>query len=311
MPSTPPAGPGLTQLTTEAARPGLEDLDLQPTPIVVSELLQPLSRLPAMFAAAEPTISLLVDRIVDRMRRGGRLIIAGAGTSGQLARNEAMECVPTFGLEPGRVIALVAGGFDVAGTAFDSAEDDEHAARRDIDELGVGEPDVLLGISASGRTPYVLEALAQAARLGADTLGLTNNEATELAALCTHTLVLETGPEVPAGSTRMAAGTAQKVALNTLTTGAMIKLGRTFGSWMIDVATTNEKLRHRAVRIIAESTGHDLETAARADRDTGHDVAAAIFMLRTGVDGPTAVSHLAACNGRLREALTRWPATPS
>ncbi len=307
MSPTPPAGHGLTQLTTEAARPGLEELDLQPTATVVSELLQPLSRLPAMFAAAEPMITILVDRIVDRLRRGGRLIITGAGTSGQLARNEAMECVPTFGLAPGRVIALVAGGFDVAGAAFDSAEDDEQAARRDIDELGVDEPDVLLGISASGRTPYVLEALAQAARRGADTLGLTNNEATALAALCTHTLVLETGPEVPAGSTRMAAGTAQKVALNTLTTGAMIKLGRTFGSWMIDVATTNEKLRHRAVRIVAEATGHDLATAARADEDTGHDVAAAIYLLRTGVDGPTAVARLAACDGRLREALTRWP----
>ena len=306
MSSTPPTERGLTQLTTEAARPGLEQLDLEPTATVVAELLQPLSRLPAMFAAAEPTIALLVDRIVDRLRRGGRLIIAGAGTSGQLARNEAMECVPTFGLRPGRVVALVAGGFDVAGTAFDSAEDDEQAARRDVDDLGVGEPDVLLGISASGRTPYVLAALARAAGRGADTLGLTNNAGTALADRCTHTLVLETGAEVPAGSTRMAAGTAQKVALNTLTTGAMIKLGRTFGSWMIDVATTNEKLRHRAIRIIAEATGHDLATAARADRDTDHDVAAAIFMLRTGVDGGTAVSRLAACNGRLRDALTRW-----
>ncbi len=309
MATTPSAGHGLTQLTTEAARPGLEQLDLAPTSTVVSELLQPLSRLPAIFAAAEPTMGVLIDRIVDRLRQGGRLIITGAGTSGQLARNEAMECVPTFGLEPGRVVALVAGGFDVAGAAFDSAEDDGEAARADIDDLGVGEPDVLLGISASGRTPYVLEALARAADRGADTLGLTNNRGTALETLCTHALVLETGPEVPAGSTRMAAGTAQKIALNTLTTGAMIKLGRTFGSWMIDVATTNEKLRHRAVRIIAEATGQDLATAARADRDTGHDVAAAIFMLRTGVDGATAVSRLAACAGRLREALTRWPAT--
>lgn len=309
MQSPSPARPNLTRLATEQLRPGLDRLDLEPTPVVVTELLQPLLALPAMLAAAEPMITLLVDRIVIRMRRGGRLIIAGAGTSGQLARNEALECGPTFGLEPGRVVALVAGGFDISGPAFDSAEDDQDAARADVDRLGVGEDDVLLGVSASGRTPYVLEAVTESAHRGADTFGITNNEGSPLQALCAHTLVLETGPEVPAGSTRMSAGTGQKIILNTLTTATMIRLGRTFGPWMIDVATTNEKLRSRAIKIIAEATGSDLATAEQAHRDTGHDTAAAIFMLRTGVDRTTAIAQMTANNGRLRDALTHWAAS--
>jgi N-acetylmuramic acid 6-phosphate etherase len=291
---------------TEQFRPGLEDLDVAPSSTVVGEVLRPLASLPALISSVEPLIVGFVETIVAGMAVGGRLVLVGAGTSGQLARSEALECVPTFGLTPGRVIALVAGGFDVSGARFDAAEDDLVAAAQDVAELALDGTDVVLGVSASGGAPYVLEVLRRAKDAGATTLALTSNHGAAIGDVADGTIVIATGPEVPAGSTRMYAGTAQKVVLNTLTTAAMIRLGRTFGSWMVEAPATNIKLEKRAAITVSAITGRDEAAATHALDLTGYSVPAAVFLLKTGVGPAEAMDYVSARGGSLRRSLDDW-----
>jgi N-acetylmuramic acid 6-phosphate etherase len=255
---------GLDQLGTEGVRTGLEDLNERPPAAIVDVLLTAEARVPAVLAAARDGLAEAVTAAERALRAGGRLIYVGAGTPGRLAALDAAECVPTFGVPPHLVLAVLAGGEEAAAMAVEGAEDDAAAGAAELAALAVDADDLVVGISASGRTPYVLAALDTANAVGATTVAIVNNPGSPAAARADVAVELLTGPEVIAGSTRLTAGTAQKIALNVLSTAAMVRWGRTHGPWMIDVLATNEKLRRRAQRMLSEITGASDDSAAAA-----------------------------------------------
>lgn len=270
----------LERLETEGIRPDLADLDRWSTEGVVAQIAADDATVAPAVAAAGPRIAAAVDAITERMRAGGRLIYVGAGTPGRLAVVDASECVPTFGIDPGTVLAVVAGGSDAVTTAVEGAEDDVIAGAVDLRAVGVSAVDAVVGITASGRTPYVLAAMTAASEAGAVTIGVSNNPRTQLSERVDIAIEVVTGPEVIAGSTRMKAGTAQKLVLNTLSTATMIRLGKTHGNLMVDVRATNVKLRARALRIVVAATGVDDNRAAAAlDRAGGHAKSAITALL--------------------------------
>ncbi|MQA62665.1 MAG: N-acetylmuramic acid 6-phosphate etherase [Actinophytocola sp.] len=270
----------LERLETEGIRPDLADLDRWSTAGVVAQIAADDATVAPAVADEAPRIAAAVDAITERMRAGGRLIYVGAGTPGRLAVVDASECVPTFGIDPGMVLAVVAGGSDAVTTAVEGAEDDVVAAAADLRAVGVSAGDAVVGITASGRTPYVLAAMAAASEAGAVTIGVSNNRRTQLSERVDIAIEVVTGPEVIAGSTRMKAGTAQKLVLNTLSTATMIRLGKTHGNLMVDVRATNVKLRARALRIVVAATGVDDNTATAAlDRAGGHAKSAITALL--------------------------------
>jgi N-acetylmuramic acid 6-phosphate etherase len=270
---------GLDRLGTEGVRPGLEDLNERPPAAIVDVLLAAEAAVPAVLAAARDALAEAVAATERALRAGGRLIYVGAGTPGRLAALDAAECVPTFGVPADLVRAVLAGGEEAAAMAVEGAEDDAEAGAADLTALAVGAADVVVGITASGRTPYVLAALDAAKAAGATTVAVVNNPASPAAAMADVAVELLTGPEVISGSTRLTAGTAQKVALNVLSTAAMVRWGRTHGPWMIDVLATNEKLRRRAQRILIEITGASEDDAAAALAAAGGDARAALRAL--------------------------------
>ena len=250
-----------------------------------------------------PRIARAVDAIVRALQRGGRLIYVGAGTSGRLATLDAAECPPTFGVSPGTVQAVVAGGRRALTRAIEGAEDSAARGARDLAAKKVTANDVVVGLTASGFTPYVLGALGYARRRGATTVGVTSNPRSPLARLAAITIAPRVGAEVIAGSTRMKAGTTQKLVLNMLSTAAMARLGRVYDNWMIDVTLTNRKLRQRGLRILEQASGANVLEAKRALRQAGHDLRVALVMLKTGVDAAEAKRRLRAAQGNLRKAL--------
>jgi len=288
---------------TEQRNPRSRGLDLKPT----LELLRIINREDASVAAAVhrelPAIARAVDAIAAAMRRRGRLIYVGAGTSGRLATLDAAECPPTFGISPQKVQAVIAGGRRALTAAVEGAEDSAAAGARDLAARKISRHDVIVGLTASGSTPYVLGALRYARQRGALTIGVTCNRRAPIARLVRILIAPDVGPEVVAGSTRMKAGTAQKLVLNMLSTGAMVKLGCVYDNWMIHVALTNSKLRRRAVRILEEAAGASVSDAERALRHAGHDARIALLMLKRGLDGPAAKQRLARAGGNLRTAL--------
>jgi N-acetylmuramic acid 6-phosphate etherase len=286
---------GGAERTTERSRADLADLDLRSTRELVRLLNDEDRTVPGAVAAASDAIASAIDAIVDRLSLGGRLVYVGAGTSGRLAALDAAECEPTFGLESGRVIAVVA--------ADDAAEDDEAAGRADLERVQLDERDAVVGISASGSTPYTVAALRHARIANAVTVSVTANAESELAAHADHRIVVSVGPEVIAGSTRMKAGTAQKLVLNAISTIAMVRLGKTFGNLMIDVQPDNAKLRARAERAVAVATGAAPEAVERAISDAGGDAKVALVSLATGVDVDAARARLDAAGGNVRKAL--------
>ena len=237
------------------------------------------------------------------MARGGRLVYLGAGTSGRLGVLDAAECPPTFGVPEGRVVALLAGGDGAMFRAAEGAEDDREQGAADLQGIGFSSADVLVGIAASGRTPYVLGAVEYARSLGAVTVGLSCAPGSALSRAAAIAITPDTGPEAIAGSTRMKAGTAQKLVLNMLSTGAMVLLGKTYGNRMVDVRATNDKLRQRACRIVAEAAAVDPATAAEALQRAGGHAKTAICMLNTGLDAAGAAALLQRHGGRLAEAI--------
>jgi N-acetylmuramic acid 6-phosphate etherase len=294
---------GLHALHTEAARPDLADLDDRSTADVVSLLVDEDALIAPAVGRARAAIAAAVQVVAERLRAGGRLVYVGAGTSGRLAVLDAAELLPTYGVGSDVVVALVAGGESAVMEAAEGAEDDADAGRADIDRTGVGPEDVVVGISASGRTPYVLAAMQAAAEAGAATIGIANNTDSALGRLADHAIEVATGPEVVAGSTRMKAGTAQKLVLNTLSTAVMVELGKVYGNRMVDMRATNEKLWRRGQRIVAEVTGAD---AAEADRLLGEadgQVKTAIVALLSGVGVDEARERLARAEGRVRDAV--------
>jgi len=258
---------------------------------------------PAAVRRALPEIAAAADAIVGRLAAGGRLIYTGAGTSGRLGVLDAAECPPTFGTEPAQVVGLIAGGRAAQTAAREGVEDDEAAGAEDIAVIGVSPADAVVGIAASGRTPYVLAAVASANELGAVTIGLSCNTATPLSAAVDVAIEVPVGPEVVAGSTRMKAGTAQKLVLNMLSTITMVRLGKTYRNLMIDVRPTNEKLRRRAARIVAAIADVDEPTARHALEETAFDVRTAVLVAALDISRDAASARLRAAAGHVREAL--------
>jgi N-acetylmuramic acid 6-phosphate etherase len=270
---------GLDRLGTEGVRPGLEDLNERAPAAIVDALLAAEAEVPAVLAAAREALTQAVTAAERTLRAGGRIVYVGAGTPGRLAALDAAECVPTFGVPPDLVRAVLAGGDTAAGRAVEGAEDDTAAGAADLAALAVDADDLVVGITASGRTPYVLAALDSAKAAGATTVAIVNNPGSPAAARADVAVELLTGAEVIAGSTRLTAGTAQKVALNVLSTAAMVRWGRTYGPWMIDVLATNEKLRRRAQRMLTEITGASDDAAAAALAEARGDTRAALRAL--------------------------------
>jgi N-acetylmuramic acid 6-phosphate etherase len=252
-------------------------------------------------------IGRAVDAIVRSLRGGGRLIYVGAGTSGRLAALDAVECPPTFGVPARQVQAVVAGGRGALSGAVEGAEDSAARGARDLAALRVSRRDAVVGLAASGTTPYVLGALRLARRRGAVTIGVTANRRSPLARIAGMVIAPDTGPELIAGSTRMKAGTAQKIVLNTLSTAAFVRLGRVYNNWMVDVVLSNRKLRERGLRILQEATGASTARAARALSQSGGRMRVALVMLKTGAGATEASRRLRQAGGDLRQALGERP----
>lgn len=258
---------------------------------------------PAAVRAALPQIAQAIEGVVGRLASGGRLIYVGAGTAGRMGVLDAAECPPTFSTPPELVRAVIAGGAEALLAAKEGVEDDEAAGEAVIDQCSVTAADAVVGISASGRTPYVLAAVRAARKRGALTVGLSCNTGTPLSAAADAAIEVLVGPEVLAGSTRLKAGTAQKLVLNMISTISMIRLGKTYGNLMVDLRVTNAKLRDRAIRIISLITGVPRSDAEAALDRAGLDVKTAILMADPSADGADPRQRLAASGGRLREAL--------
>ncbi|MER6268377.1 N-acetylmuramic acid 6-phosphate etherase [Streptomyces sp900105755] len=294
----------LETLTTEAFRPELAEIDTLPTLDIARLMNGEDAGVAAAVALRLPQISAAIDGIAARMAQGGRLVYAGAGTAGRLGILDASECPPTFNTRPGQVVGVIAGGPAAMVTSVEGAEDSAELARTDLDALGIGPADSVVGVSASGRTPYAVGAVEHARALGALTVGLSCNAGSALAAAAEHGIEVVVGPELLTGSTRLKAGTAQKLVLNMLSTITMIRLGKTYGNLMVDVRASNEKLRARSRRIVALATGApdaEIEAALTA---TDGEVKPAVLVILAGVDGPTAARLLEESGGHLRAALT-------
>jgi N-acetylmuramic acid 6-phosphate etherase len=291
---------------TEERNPSTLDIDMLPTLEVLRLINAEDERVPAAVAAVLPQLALVVDRAVDALRDGLRIHYFGAGTSGRVGVQDAAELMPTFALEPGRVVAHHAGGTEALVAALEDVEDDEAAGWRDAVDVEAG--DVVVGLAASGRTPYVLGALARARTAGAFTVLVSANPGAAAGAEGSDVhLALDTGPEVIAGSTRMKAATAQKIVLHSLSTAVMVRLGRTYSNLMVGMVATNAKLRGRMVAILVEASGQDVDHCAAVLAEAEGDVKVALVALLSDVPIESARAALEQADGVVRAALTRDP----
>jgi N-acetylmuramic acid 6-phosphate etherase len=287
---------------TETRNPASAEIDALPT-LDMLRVINAADREVAVSVEREiPNIARAVDDIAERLESGGRLFYAGAGTSGRLGVLDASECPPTFNTPPDLVQGIIAGGDRALRHSIERAEDDGELGRTDLIDRGFGAGDALVGIAASGRTPYVLGALAHARSLGALTVGLSCTPDSELARAAEIAITPLSGPEIVTGSTRLRAGTATKLVLNMLSTGVMIRMGYVYGNFMVNMQATNEKLTDRARRIIAAIAGVPYEEAARLLSAAG-SVRVAILMHKLNLSRGEAETKLAAAKGRLRVAL--------
>jgi N-acetylmuramic acid 6-phosphate etherase len=298
-----PVSEDLGLLATEARNPATSNLD----ELATSDLVQALHNadLEAVEAVGreQAQIAAAIDAIVARLEQGGRLFYLGAGTSGRLGVLDASECPPTYNTPQEMVQGLIAGGDTALRHSVERAEDDEDQGRRDLEEHGFSGRDALVGIAASGRTPYVLGGIAYARCLGALTVGLSCVPGSKLAQASEIEITPATGAEVVTGSTRMKAGTATKLVLNMLSTGSLVRLGYVFGNLMVNVQPTNDKLRDRAARIVSALTDLDIDAAANLLERAGA-VKTAVVMQRLGVDREQAELRLRAAHGKLRSAIS-------
>jgi N-acetylmuramic acid 6-phosphate etherase len=294
----------LSGLDTEASTTERGDLDLLDTAELVRRMNREDSRVPQAVAERVTEIAAAVDGITERFRRGGRLIYIGAGTAGRIGVLDASECPPTFGTDPSMVVGLIAGGETAIRAAVENAEDDDEAAADSLGELALGEQDTVVGISASGRTPYVVGGLGFARGVGALTVAIASNADSAIGAVADIAIEVVTGPEFISGSTRLKSGTAQKLIVNMLTTLSMIKLGKTYRGVMVDLLATNEKLHARSIRTVSQLAGVDVDEAAAALADADGSVKLALLMLATGAGPEVAASALDGADGILRDAIT-------
>jgi N-acetylmuramic acid 6-phosphate etherase len=295
--------PGPRERVTEAINDRTRDLD-RLSVVEQARLMNAEDRLvPEAVAAVLPQIADAVARIAETFKRGGRLLYVGAGTSGRIAELDAAESPPTFGVPAEQVQAVIAGGSGSLHKAVEGAEDDAGAGAREMDARAVGPNDAVVGIAASGETPFVLGAVRRAKERGAVTIAVACTPSSSLEAACDLAIVPVPGPEVIAGSTRLKAGTAQKLVLNMLSTLAMVQTGKIYGNLMVDLQATNAKLRARAVKIVAAATGADEARAREALAGAGGRVPVAIVMLARGLAPEDAARRLARAGGSVRRAL--------
>jgi N-acetylmuramic acid 6-phosphate etherase len=257
----------------------------------------------AAVGRALPQIAQAIDAIADAIRSGGRLIYVGAGTSGRLAALDAAECPPTFNTDPKTVQYVIAGGDKALGHAAEYSEDSSVSGSKDIAKRKPGKKDVIVGVAASGRTPYTLGAMEYARKKGAKTVAVICNRGSKMGALADIEIVLDVGPEAVSGSTRMKAGSAQKMALNLLTTGALARLGYIYGNLMVNVHTRNQKLMERGLNVLEKAAGVDRPTASKTLGAARNQVAIALVMLKTGLDRTQAAKRLKSVKGNVREAI--------
>jgi N-acetylmuramic acid 6-phosphate etherase len=293
----------LKSAKTERRNPRSRALDRKST----FEILRVLNGEDARVARAVrrelPTIAKAVDAIVKAFRSGGRLLYVGAGTSGRQAVLDATECPPTFGTPPKMVQAIIAGGERALRFASEDAEDSAANGARDLRRAGLSRRDVVVGISASGTTPFVLGALRFARKAGAVTVAVTSNPGSAITRAARIAIAVDTGPEAVSGSTRLKAGTAQKMVLNMLSTASMVRMGRVYDNWMTHLALSNGKLRRRGAQILKEITGASASVAEHALRQARHDLPAAIVMLKTGASVRDSHRLLAGTRGDVRRAI--------
>jgi N-acetylmuramic acid 6-phosphate etherase len=287
---------------TERRNPRSSTIDTASSLEIVDLIGGEDATVPAAVATAREEIARVIDLIEAAFRAGGRLIYVGAGTAGRMGVIDAAECPPTFNTD--QVVGVMAGGTAAVAGAREGSEDDAAAGAADIDRVAVGADDVVVGSAASGRTPYTIAAVQRAGQAGALTVGISSNLGAELSRHVDHAIEVATGPELLAGSTRLKAGTAQKIVLNTISTITMVRLGKTYGNLMVDVRATNAKLRDRARRMVAEATGAEAEAVERAIESSGGDVKVAIVMLLTGSDAGAARQRLDANGGVVRRAVS-------
>ena len=303
-PSLRDAGLGqLQELLTEQVDPRYGDIDAASVEELAQLMNEADATVPAAVGAAMSQIVPAIVAISERLATGGRLLYVGAGTAGRIGVLDASECVPTFNTPPDLVVGLIAGGNDALLNATEGAEDDIEAGTAVIDEQRVGAADALVGIAASGRTPYVLAALRAARRRGALTVSLSCNGDTPLSAEAEFPIEILVGPEIVAGSTRLKAGTAQKLVLNMISTIAMVRLGKTYGNLMVDLRPTNGKLRERAIRIVQAVSGVERRQAKVALQRAEYDVKLAILIAGRNLDVAEGRRRLVLASGRLRTAL--------
>lgn len=297
----------LSNIATEQRNSRTTGIDTLGTEEMLRIINDEDARVPDAVAAQIPLIARAVDGIVARMQGGGRLIYIGAGTSGRLGVLDASECPPTFNTPPELVVGLIAGGDRALRHAIESVEDQPDAGAKALQEINLSAKDTVVGIAASGRTPFVLGAMAFANEAGALTVGVTNTNNAKLSNAVQLPIEVVTGPEVVTGSTRLKAGTGQKLVLNMLTTGAMIHLGKTYGNLMVDLQPTNAKLKVRAIGIVRDAAGISGADAAAALERTGGDVKAAIVSSILDISPDDARSRIDAADGRVRQAIENKP----
>jgi N-acetylmuramic acid 6-phosphate etherase len=293
----------LRQLPTEQILPAARDLDRMSSLEIVRLMNAEDATIAGAVERALPQIARAIDDVVAGLRDGGRLIYVGAGTSGRLGALDASEIPPTFNTDPRTVQFVMAGGVKALASSTEASEDDTAPAIAEMKKRKPGKHDVVIGIATSGRTPYTIAAVEYARQRGASTIALTCNRNSPLERASHFAIVTEVGPEVLAGSSRMKAGTAHKMVLNMISTGAMTRLGYVYGNLMVSVWTKNEKLIQRAVRILEQATGTDHDTAARALKASGNRTPVAVVMLAAGVSRSQAAAALKKSKGHVRQAI--------
>lgn len=294
----------LNSLVTEQPNPLTDDMDQLPSAEIMELINREDRRIAELIQPLIPVIAQAAEHIVTSFQSGGRLFYVGAGTSGRLGILDASECPPTYGTPPSMVQGIIAGGFRAVKDPVEGAEDSEEVGGTDLKQHGLRANDVVVGIAASGRTPYVLGAMNYARQLGAVVIGLSNNADTPMSALSDVSIEAVMGPEVVMGSTRMKAGTAQKMILNMLTTTAMIRLGKVYRNFMVDLNPSNEKLVHRAKRMIQLATGAQENEIEQAFTAANGHVKTAIVMLMADVDAAEAGRRLENADGFVRHAIS-------
>jgi len=296
----------LLELGTEQSNPATRDIDQKSTLEILEIINKEDRKVPEIITAQLPAIAGLVEAVVSSFLRGGKLVYIGAGTSGRLGVLDASECPPTYGTDPEMVQGLIAGGSRALVRSIENAEDSAEAGVADLERIHFTKDDVLVGLTASGQAPYVIAAMDYARRLGARVGAVSCNANSRTFAFADHPICVPVGPEVVTGSTRMKAGTAQKLVLNMITTTAMIRIGKVYGNLMIDLKPVNKKLIERSKNLIAQATGCDRPTAERTFEESGRRPKIAILMVILGISAEEASQLESAHQGHINQAINAW-----